>query len=215
MEATRLISVKELEAHGQPGDCWLAIADQVWDFTSFADSHPGGSGIIYRYGGKVATKAFSEVHDLSLLRDHLSIECFKGNLDVSTITRPSPTVEPPPEKPPLHTILNSYDFDEIAANTASKKAYAFYSTAATDCWTRDANERMLKRIWFRPRVMRDVSTVDTSSTMLGAPVSLPLFICPTGLAKLINPEAEKALARAAKSTGILEIVSWSPLLVRC
>lgn len=101
----------------------------------------------------------------------------------------------------------SYDFEEIAATTASKKAYAFYSTAATDCWTKQANESMLKRIWFRPRVMKNVATVDTSSDIMGSPVKVPLFICPTGLAKLINPEAEKALARAAKSTGILEIVS--------
>ncbi|GES62813.1 hypothetical protein ATETN484_0008009600 [Aspergillus terreus] len=111
------------------------------------------------------------------------------------------------EKPPLDTILNSYDFEQAAAIFGPKKAYTFYSTAATDCWTRDANEAMLKRIWFRPRVMKDVSEVDTSSTVLNIPVKLPLFICPTGLARLINPEAEKGLARAAKSTGILEILS--------
>lgn len=68
------------------------------------------------------------------------------------------------------------------------------------------NHSMYKRIWFRPRVLRNVSTVDTSTKILGIPVRLPLFICPTGLAKMINPDAEKALARAAKSTGILEIV---------
>lgn len=100
-----------------------------------------------------------------------------------------------------------YDFEEAAAATASKKAYAFYSTAATDCWTRDANEAMIKRVWFRPRVMKDVAVVDTSSTVLNIPVKMPLFVCPTGLAKLINPEGEQALARAAKSSGILEIVS--------
>jgi L-lactate dehydrogenase (cytochrome) len=103
----------------------------------------------------------------------------------------------------------SYDFEEVAARTASKKTFAFYSTAATDCWTRDMNLSMYRRIWFRPRVMRDVAVVDTSSTVLGIPVSLPLFICPTGLAKMINPDGEKGLARAARSTGILEIVSNS------
>lgn len=72
------------------------------------------------------------------------------------------------------------------------------------------NNSMYKRIWFRPRVMRDVAEVDTSSSVLGIPVRLPLFICPTGLAKMIHPDGEKGLARAAKSTGILEIVSYSP-----
>ena len=103
--------------------------------------------------------------------------------------------------------MYSYDFEEIAAKTASRKTFAFYSTAATDCWSRDMNQSMYKRIWFRPRVMKDVAEVDTSSAVLGVPVRVPLFICPTGLAKMINPEGEKALARAAKSSGILEIVS--------
>lgn len=57
--------------------------------------------------------------------------------------------------------------------------------------------------------MRDVAEIDTSSSILGIPVKVPLFICPSGLAKMINPEGEKALARAAKSSGILEIVSIS------
>ena len=102
-----------------------------------------------------------------------------------------------------------HDFEKAVEETGSKKAYAFYSTAATDCWTRDANERMLKRVWFRPRVMKNVANIDTSTTVMGIPMKMPLFICPTGLAKLIHPEGEKALARAAQSSGILEIVSLS------
>lgn len=61
---------------------------------------------------------------------------------------------------------------------------------------------MIKRIWFRPRVMKDVAQVDTSTSVMGIPMKMPLFICPTGLAKLIHPDGEKGLARAAKSTGI-------------
>lgn len=72
------------------------------------------------------------------------------------------------------------------------------------------NTSMYKRIWFRPRVLRDVASVSTKSSILGIPVEVPLFICPTGLAKMINPEGEKALARAAKATGILEIVKGVP-----
>lgn len=106
--------------------------------------------------------------------------------------------------------LSSYDFEEAVASHGPPKAYAFYSTAATDCWTRDQNEKMLKRIWFRPRVMRNVANMDTSSTILNYPVKFPLFICPMGLAKLINPEAEKGLARGAKASGILQIVSLPP-----
>lgn len=66
---------------------------------------------------------------------------------------------------------------------------------------------MLQRIWFRPRVLRDVAEVDPSSSILGVPTKLPLFICPMGLTKMMHPEAEKAMARAADKEGIVQLVS--------
>jgi L-lactate dehydrogenase (cytochrome) len=145
---------------------------------------------------------------------------FKGVLDNSTVdeewTKPPPTETAQlvldNKKPPLHTLINSYDFEEVAARTASKKTWAFYSSAANDLITRNANKSMFRRIWFRPRVMRDMRFVDTSSKILGIKTSFPLFIAPTGMAKLIHPEGETALARAAKEKGILHMVSPSKYL---
>ncbi|KAK3073314.1 hypothetical protein LTR53_005216 [Teratosphaeriaceae sp. CCFEE 6253] len=223
MEFSKLISTQEIGSHSSPEDCWIVVDDEVWDVTHFAPQHPGGASLLHKYGGRDATKAYAEYHAPSIIRDNLDLECFKGNLDRSTIptswaedpasnaaSSTNPTqVQPDSEKPPLHSIINSYDFEAVAARTASKKTYAFYSTAATDCWSRDMNEAMYKRLWFRPRVLRDVAAIDTSTTILGHKVNVPLFICPTGLARMIHPEAEIALGRAAKSTGIIEIVSSS------
>lgn len=223
MEHSRLVSTKEVRQHAQQDDCWVVVNEQVWDVTRFAPEHPGQASLIYKYAGRDATKAYAEYHAPGLTTNTLPIECFKGNLDRSTIDdawakdpsseaslSSNPTqAAPDTEKPHLHSIINSYDFEEVAARTASKKTFAFYSTAATDCWTRDMNMSMYKRIWFRPRVMRDVANIDTSTTILSNPVKMPLFICPTGLARMINPEGEIALARAAKSSGIIEILSTS------
>ncbi|KAL2867416.1 FMN-dependent alpha-hydroxy acid dehydrogenase [Aspergillus lucknowensis] len=214
--ADTLLSVQDVRPHNKPDDCWVVVSGEVWDLTSFAKEHPGGASVILKYAGRDATDAFLEVHAASIIRENLSTESFKGNLDRTTITpewnQPTETEQLQPKasrnaKPPLHSLLNSYDFEQAAATTAPPKAYTFYSTADTDCWTRDANTSMLKRIWFRPRVMRDVAQVDTRTSILGLPVSMPLFISPTGVARLINPDAEKALARAAQSTGILEVIS--------
>ncbi|CEL11827.1 hypothetical protein ASPCAL14923 [Aspergillus calidoustus] len=212
MSDLRLLSVQDVLQHNRPDDCWLVISGEVWDLTEFANEHPGGASIIHKYAGHDATDAFLEVHATSIIRENLPVRCLKGSLDQSTITpewkKPtSKSQSPGADKPPLHSLINSHDFQRAAALAAPPKAYAFYSTADTDCWTRDANEAMLKRIFFRPRVMRDVSTVDLSSSMLGIPMSMPLFICPTGVARLIHPGAEKALARAAGNTGILEVIS--------
>ncbi|KAK4926347.1 hypothetical protein LTR49_006819 [Elasticomyces elasticus] len=222
MEFVRLISTAEIAKHNKPDDCWIVVEDEVWDVTEFQAEHPGGAALILQCAGHDATKAYAQYHSPGLIRSTLPLSCFIGNLDRST-TFPTWTQEPhsnasrdasnptqvlsDSEKPPLHSIINSYDFEQVAASTASKKTYAFYSTAATDCWTRDMNESMYKRIWFRPRVLRDVAHLDTSIKILGHKVNVPLFICPTGLAKMIHPEAEMALGRAAKSRGIIEILS--------
>ncbi|TKA73506.1 hypothetical protein B0A55_05501 [Friedmanniomyces simplex] len=224
MEFSSLLPTHEMAKHNSPQDCWIVVDDEVWDVTAFAPQHPGGASSILNYAGRDATKAYAEYHAPSLIKDNLPLSCFKGNLDRSTIDKtwardPSsnaaasgsnPTqAQSDEEKPPLHSIINSYDFEAVAARTASKKTYAFYSTAATDCWSRDMNESMYKRIWFRPRVLHDVSQIDTSTTILGNKVNMPVFICPTGLARMIHPEAEKALGRAAKATGIIEVLSTS------
>ncbi|HET9615226.1 MAG TPA: alpha-hydroxy acid oxidase [Candidatus Limnocylindrales bacterium] len=58
------------------------------------------------------------------------------------------------------------------------------------------------RIEFVPRVLRDVSTVDLSTTILGRPSALPLVFAPTGFTRLMNHEGEPAVARVARRIGI-------------
>lgn len=50
---------------------------------------------------------------------------------------------------------------------------------------------------FRPRVLRDVATVDTTTTLLAKPLPLPLVLAPTGFTRIADPEGELAVARAA------------------
>jgi L-lactate dehydrogenase (cytochrome) len=58
------------------------------------------------------------------------------------------------------------------------------------------------RIEFVPSVLRDVSTVDIATTILGRPASLPLVFAPTGFTRLMNHEGEPAVARVAGRIGI-------------
>jgi L-lactate dehydrogenase (cytochrome) len=55
---------------------------------------------------------------------------------------------------------------------------------------------------FAPRVLRDVGTVDTSTTVLGRPVTIPLVLAPTGFTRIADPEGELAVARAATRAGL-------------
>jgi L-lactate dehydrogenase (cytochrome) len=58
------------------------------------------------------------------------------------------------------------------------------------------------RVEFQPRVLRDVSTVDTSTTILGRASALPLVFGPTGFTRMMHTEGEPAVARVAARVGI-------------
>lgn len=138
----------------------------------------------------------------------------KGAVDQGTITevwsRPPPGVTPElklNEKPDLSAVINAQDFEDIAERTISKKTWAFYSSADTNCLTRDRNKDYFGRIWFRPRLLRDVKHVSTSSTIQGHEVGMPLFVSPAAMAKMVNPDGEKGIARGCLPNRVPQCVS--------
>ena len=58
------------------------------------------------------------------------------------------------------------------------------------------------RVEFQPRVLRDVRTVDTSTTILGERASYPLVFAPTGFTRMMHSAGEPAVARVAERMGI-------------
>lgn len=64
------------------------------------------------------------------------------------------------------------------------------------------NRDAFDRIALRPRVLRNVETIDTTTTILGSRSALPLAIAPTGAAGMMWYRGDVALARAAASAGI-------------
>ena len=55
---------------------------------------------------------------------------------------------------------------------------------------------------FRPGVLRDVSAVDTSTTVLGARSALPFASAPTGFTRMLHAAGERAVAAAAAAADI-------------
>ena len=58
------------------------------------------------------------------------------------------------------------------------------------------------RVVFSPHVLRDVSAVDPSTTILGRGVAMPVVFGPTGFTRMMHAEGEPAVARAAGLAGI-------------
>lgn len=104
-------------------------------------------------------------------------------------------------------MINANDFEDIAERTVSKKTWAFYSSADTDCLTRDRNKNFFGRIWFRPRLLRDVTNVSTNTQILGHDAGLPLFVSPAAMARLVHPEGEKDIARGCVANRVPQGIS--------
>jgi len=69
------------------------------------------------------------------------------------------------------------------------------------------NRAALDAIAFRPRVLRDVSTIDLTGRMLGKPIALPVMFAPVGGLENFDPEGGAPAARAAAAHGIPIMVS--------
>lgn len=83
------ISLAELNAHNDPtSDCWVSFHNTVYDVTTFALTHPGGSDLILSHCGKNATRAFVQQHPKSYLKD-LSSDTVMGVLKNSRTTNQS------------------------------------------------------------------------------------------------------------------------------
>lgn len=172
------------------------------------------SVVITKHAGLDASSSYNSIHSPSLISKTLGPSKRKGTIDASTdidLLKPPPTEESQPvleigAKPPLSTLINSYDFEAVAEKVLTKKAWAFYSSAATNLVTRDANKSMFDRIWFRPRLLRNIRHINTSTSILGHNVKMPFFISPAAMARLAHPDGELALAQGAEKFGIAQCV---------
>ncbi|KAI9201839.1 FMN-dependent dehydrogenase family protein [Polychytrium aggregatum] len=114
--------------------------------------------------------------------------------------------------PPLSSVLNLFDFEAVARRVLTPNAWAYYSSGADDELTLRENHSAFHRIWFRPRVLRNVRDVRLETVFLGSPTKLPIYITATALGKLGHPQGEVALTRAAGTRGIVQMM---PTLASC
>ena len=89
------------------------------------------------------------------------------------------------------------DLRTAARRRLPRAVFDFADGAAEDETTLAANRAAFQRYDFLPRVFQDVSHVDLTTTVLGQTVASPIIVAPTGLPRLIHPQGERAIARAA------------------
>lgn len=116
------------------------------------------------------------------------------------------------KKPDLSQIYNLNDFEFVAQKIMDKVSFAYYSSGSDDEITMRENHFAYHHIFFKPRIMVDVTNIDLSTTMLGTKTSCPFYITATALGKLGHPDGEKVLTRAAARQDVIQMV---PTLASC
>jgi L-lactate dehydrogenase (cytochrome) len=66
----------------------------------------------------------------------------------------------------------------------------------------DRSRRAYRSVEFHPRVLTDVSHVDTSTEVLGESITMPIICAPTGFTRMMHADGEVGVARAAQRRGI-------------
>jgi L-lactate dehydrogenase (cytochrome) len=102
----------------------------------------------------------------------------------------------------LDKALTIADLRAIAKRRTPKGPFDYTEGAAEAEISLARARQAFEDIEFHPGVLRDVSTVDTSSTVLGGPVALPFGIAPIGFTRMMHAEGEIAGAKAAAAAGI-------------
>ncbi len=102
----------------------------------------------------------------------------------------------------LDSALTIWDLREIAKRRTPKGPFDYTDGAAEGEISLARARQAFEDIEFNPRILRDVSEVDTSSIVLGDTVALPFGIAPTGFTRMMHAEGEVAGASAAGAAGI-------------
>jgi len=102
----------------------------------------------------------------------------------------------------LARVANVEDLRRIARRRLPRGVFDYIDGAAEQELTAARNQRAFDRLEFQPRVLRDVDSLDTSTTLLDEPLALPLVLAPTGFTRIACSQGELAVARAASRAGV-------------
>jgi 4-hydroxymandelate oxidase len=109
--------------------------------------------------------------------------------------------------PPSAEPVNVLEYERLAEERLEPGAYGYFAGGAGDEVTLGDNLAAFRRWQLRPRVLVDLSEATTATTVLGAPVSMPLLVAPAAFQRIAHPDGELATARAAAAAETIMCLS--------
>jgi 4-hydroxymandelate oxidase len=103
--------------------------------------------------------------------------------------------------------VNLYDYEVAAKRILTAAAWEYFNGGSADEITLKRNRQALDALQLKPKVLVDVTSVDTSRTLLGYNMAHPIILAPTSSHLLAHPDAEVATARGAASAKAIMVAS--------
>jgi isopentenyl diphosphate isomerase/L-lactate dehydrogenase-like FMN-dependent dehydrogenase len=107
----------------------------------------------------------------------------------------------------MDELLTLDDAERLAEQVVQPGAWGYIAGGAGDERTLRWNREAFSRYRLRPRVLVDVSSVTTATTVLGTPVSMPVLVAPMAFQAIAHEEHELATARGAAAAGTVMCLS--------
>ena len=107
----------------------------------------------------------------------------------------------------LKNCHNFHDFRKLAKQRLPSPIFNYIDGAADDELTCRRNSQSFDDCDLVPNVLKGVSDIDMSVTVMGQKLQMPLFCSPTALQRLFHHEGERATAGAAAKYGTMFGVS--------
>ncbi len=95
------------------------------------------------------------------------------------------------------------DLRLLAKRRAHRMVFDYIDGGADTETTLRENSSAFDKHRFRHRILRDVSQIDTTATLLGKPMRTPILCSPTAGNRLFHTDGETAVAKAAGAAGVV------------
>ena len=104
-------------------------------------------------------------------------------------------------------VADLMQYEPLARQRLSQMAYDYVRSGGSDEITMRENRLAFERLRLAPRVLADVSQLNTRISLFGAELEHPIMLAPIAYHRLYHPEGELGTARGAGAAGAVMAVS--------
>lgn len=107
----------------------------------------------------------------------------------------------------INKLVSLCDFEPAAQRRMSHMAWEYFNSGVADETTLRWNREAYDRLRLRPRVLVDVSKIDTRVSLLGQELPHPILLAPIADQRMVHSQGELATARGAGGANAIFVVS--------